>query len=73
MLLEIPSQLEDSVRCFLACQPTYLAGVAAVVPIGIAMQERESALRIRGVPTEQWSEINADIQFIWDEFSALVK
>lgn len=56
---------------FLRCQPSMLVGMGGAVPIGISMQERESALRVLGIPRARWPEVDADVQFLWDEISAL--
>jgi hypothetical protein len=59
------------VRVFLRCMPSMLAGMSGAVPLGISMQEREAALRVLGVPQPRWPEVDADVQFLWDEISAL--
>jgi hypothetical protein len=51
--------------------PSMLAGMSGAVPLGISMQEREAALRVLGVPQQRWPEVDADVQFLWDEVSSL--
>lgn len=58
-------------RVFLRCMPSMLAGMSGAVPLGISMQERESALLVLGVPQPRWPEVDADVQFLWDEVQSL--